>query len=198
MVAMSKSKPSVKSIRDHLATVAADQALVRIRRDIPDADRMEGFVQAVGTEWMLLALFDTNWFAFDGFVTLRVADISKIKEVGDTDSTAVRAAKLTEQWPPPTVKGLDLDTTAGLLKTASDHFPLATVYIEETWPDVCYVGRVAELSPTKLSLQSLDPEATWEPEADEWDLTDITRLNLGDRYSTVLFALSEATNGQAG
>lgn len=198
MVAMSKSKPSAKSIRDHLATVAAGQMLVRVRRDIPDADRVEGFVQAVGTEWMLLALFDTNWFAFDGFVLLRVAEISKIKEMGDTDSTAVRAAKLTEQWPPPTVKGLDLDTTAGLLKTASDRFAVVTFHIEEIRPDVCYVGRVAELSPTKMSFLSLDPEAGWEPEADEWDLGDITRLNLGDRYSTVLFALSEAASGRAG
>ncbi|MFE2430820.1 hypothetical protein ACFXJ5_29275 [Streptomyces sp. NPDC059373] len=71
-----------------MITIPAERHLVRIRRSIPHADPIEGFVLDVSESWTLLArCVDLR---LDGWTAVRTADITRVKRLGGGDSMTVR------------------------------------------------------------------------------------------------------------
>jgi hypothetical protein len=189
MAAMSSSKTRLNQAHTRLLEAADDQVPVKIQRLIGGCDTVVGFVIGVGAEWVLLANFDQNWFAFDGFVAVRVADIEQVKRLGEPDSVEVTALKLHGLWPAPELAGINLDDTAELLRTAGDQFDMLTIHPERIDTEICYLGRVASFGNKQVTLQTIDPKAVWDDQPDVFRLRDVTRLQLGDRYATTLLEI---------
>ena len=63
-----RKKPPIdkKSVLTRLDHAREHQLLIHVRRWIPDADRLEGFVVAIGNEWVALQRLSGR-IAFDGW-----------------------------------------------------------------------------------------------------------------------------------
>lgn len=167
--------------------MAGTEELVRIRRGIRKADRVEGFVIGVGEQWVLLNLFDPDMF-LDGYAALRLRDIRRVERRGGPASFPVRALRHFGESPHP-LEGVDLDTIRGLLASLGSTYPLLLIHVEELDPEVCYVGKYVSASKRNLRLLEISPRATWDDEPTKWPLKAITRVEVGTRYAEALHAV---------
>ncbi|MFD4658923.1 hypothetical protein ACFWP2_25205 [Kitasatospora sp. NPDC058444] len=158
---------------------------VRLRRSVPGADRLEGFVLGTGPVWTLLAACTDH--RLDGWTAVRTADLHKVGDQGGPESLTVRALRRRGLWPVrPPGADLPLDDLPGLLTAACAEYGLIALHTERLDPDACRVGTVTALRPASLRLHEVDPEARWYPEPTKFRLRDVTRVDLGDHYTSVL------------
>jgi len=173
-----------RDVRAELAKAAEDRALVRISRSIRRSDKVDGFVVGLGQEWVLLALLDANIY-LDGYVALRLTDVSKVKRRGGPDTFVGRALTARGHWPPVAVD-VDLDSVAELIRTAAEMAPLVTLHIEAEAPDVCFIGRPVRFARRSVRLLEIDPQAEWNSKPTKWAFDELTRVEFGGRYEEVL------------
>ncbi|MFB7618951.1 hypothetical protein [Kitasatospora sp. NPDC056181] len=162
-----------------------DGGLVRLRRSLPGADRLEGFVVGTGPVWTLLA--NCTDHRLDGWTAVRTADLRKVRRIGGEDGLTVRALRRRGAWPVrPPAGDLPLDDLPGLAEAASRAYGLIALHTEESAPDVCWVGAVTGVRPKSLRLHRVDTEARWYDEPVKFRLDRITRIDLGTHYTAVL------------
>ena len=168
-----------------------DQRLVRISRRFEDSV-IRGYVLAVGPTFFLLALVsDRLWL--DGFECFRIADVSSVSHDPYSAFAETALRKRGERRPrKPKVK---IETVEDLLLSASRAFPLVTIHLEKTSPDVCHIGRVLEIERGRLTLLEIKPNATWEDRPGVFRLSDITRVNFGGDYEDALNLVGGDTEG---
>lgn len=94
-----KKRAAAEKVAARLARAQAEGLLVRVRRSLPDADVLDGFVVAVGTEWLALARLSDR-IELDGWTLLRSADVRAVKLEPDPDCFEIRALRARGQWPP--------------------------------------------------------------------------------------------------
>jgi hypothetical protein len=179
--------PPKRKIVKALSAVAGTEELVRVRRGIRKAERVEGFVIGVGEQWVLLNLFDPDMF-LDGHAALRLGDIRGVERRGGPASFPVRALRHFGESPLP-LDGVDLDTIHGLFASLGSTYPLLLIHVEELDPEVCYVGKYVSASKRNLRLLEISPRATWDDKPTKWPLKAITRVEVGSRYAEALLAV---------
>ena len=180
---MPDSKPrSSRDVRAGLEA-AGPETLVRVTRGIPRSDWLEGFVVGVGKVWVLLALLDPNIY-LNGFVAVRIADISTVKAPRSA-SFVRRALEVRGEWP-PVGSDVDLDGAAELVRTASEVAPLVNLQFERDDPKACFIGRPVRFTKNTVYLLEVDPQAEWETQPSKWRLTDLTRVEFLGRYEEAL------------
>jgi len=179
--------PKLKSIVRELSAVAGTEELVRVHRNIPKADRVEGFVVGIGERWVLLNLFDSDMF-LDGYVALRLNDIRRIERRGGPDSFPLRALRHFGESP-RTPDEVGLDTSEGLLTSLGSKYPLLIIHVERLDPKVCYVGKFVATSKRSLRLLEISPDASWDEKPTKWPLSEIRRVEVGSRYAEALHAI---------
>jgi hypothetical protein len=64
---------------------------------------------------------------------------------------------------------------------------LITIHLEETKPDVCYIGRIIDLNSEQLTLLEIDPDAEWDYKPEVFSLREITQVNFGGGYEDALY-----------
>ena len=107
-------KPPIekKSVLARLERARDEQLFVSVRRWIPDSERVDGFVLALGEKWVCLA--SLGGVRLDGWCLLRLKDIQAV--FIDPDSLATKVLQAREQWPPPAVD-VDLDDVVVALRS---------------------------------------------------------------------------------
>jgi hypothetical protein len=173
-------------VETQLTRAAEKLELVRLRRDIPGADEIEGYVLDIGVEWVLLARLDPEVF-LNGFVLVKLSDVVRAGKSSSRQFVR-RALELHGEWPParPDWK-LSLDDIAGLLAAVAARRPLLTIYVEDDDPEVCFIGAPAKIGRRKLHLLEVSPRAVWDAEPTKWPLADVTRIDFGGRYEQALY-----------
>ena len=181
-----RKKPPIdkKSVLARLERAQEHQLLVHVRRWIPDADRLEGFVVGIGNEWVTLQRLSDR-IAFDGWHLLRLKDVQAVSTVPDSDCFEIKALKARKLWP-PTSPGLDLDDVNGVLRAVSAATPMVSVFDEFDRPDACWIGNVVSLDESKLHLLEVDTHAGWRRKPRRFDPADITRIDFGGGYEESL------------
>ncbi|WP_258725961.1 hypothetical protein [Cellulomonas sp. NS3] len=179
-------KPPIdkKAVTAKLERAQQDQLRVRVRRWIPDADPVEGFVVGIGRRWVALAQLSDR-ILLDGWALVRLKDIQAVKIYPDPNTFATRALRLRSQWP-PVAPPVDLDHTVAAITAATKVAPLLTVHEEFARPDVCWIGMVRSVDDTTLALHEVDGEANWLRKVTMIDLDSITRLDMGGGYEEAL------------
>lgn len=179
-----KERAAAAKTAERLERALADRLLVRVRRSIPDADVLDGFVVGIGRKWVALARLSDR-VELDGWTLLRLSDVHSVKITPDPECFAIRALRLREQWPPPAVE-VDLDDDAGAVEGAAGSRPMVAVRCEWDRSDVCWIGSVRSVKGSTLSLLEVGVEAEWASKARRFDLDDITRLDFGGGYEEAL------------
>lgn len=174
-------KPPVSkaSILERLARARAEQLAVRVRRWIPSADRVDGFVVDLGPDWV--ALVPLHGFILNGWCLLRVKDIQAVSIRPDPDALEVRVLKARGQWP-PRVPDVQLDDLPSALCSAAAAASLITIHTEFDRPDACWIGSLLSVEGGMLSLLEVDDEGEWERKPRAFDLDDVTRIEFGGDY----------------
>ncbi len=70
--------------------------------------------------------------------------------------------------------------------TAGQAFPLVAIHREEVDPDVCWIGRILEVTPELVRILEVGPDAVWETTPEEYLLKEITYVNFGGDYEDAL------------
>jgi len=172
-----------RSLTAQLKAAASSRKLVRLTRRFEDSTII-GYVLAVGARFFLLALVNDR-IRFDGFECFRIKDLLSIEADPYADFAEAALRKRGEKK--PRKPKINLDSVEDLLVTAGKTFPLITIHMEKSRPDVCYIGRVHELGTRKVALQCITPHAQWESTASKFPLAKITRLNFGGDYEEALY-----------
>ena len=174
-------------VLERLRSAQEELALVRLDRG-DDLDLLDGYVVAVGTEWVLLAVLD-DAIVLDGHTALRLADVRRVGRRSNGDMVQ-QALTLREQWPPaPPAEALDLDSARGLLTSLMEQ-PAITVHPELDDPTVCFVGAPAGLGDRSLRLVEVSPRGVWDSGSTKYRVDDITRVDIGGRYEQALLSVA--------
>jgi hypothetical protein len=178
-------KPPIekKTVLARLAHAQEHQLLVHVRRWIPEADRVEGFVVGIGHQWVVLQRLSDR-VAFDGWQLLRLKDIQAVSTDPESDCFEVKVLKARSLWP-PTAPDLDLDDVVNAFNTP-EGFVMVSVFDEFNRPDACWIGAVMSVDESKLELLEVNTRGDWARKPRTFDLADVTRLDFGGGYEQAL------------
>ncbi len=162
--------------------------LVRVHREGLEDGWADGYIAAVGTDFFALELVSDS-IRFDGFNCLRYADVTTFENPApyanfQTKALGMRGLHRQESLP------VDLSGLSPLLRTAGAAFPLLTIHIESSDPDVCFIGKVASVSDERLDLIQVTPDAECEVGATQFALSEITRVDFGGDYEDALLLVA--------
>ncbi len=175
----------VKKLDRRLEKALLNKKLVRIRRWIPNADAIDGFVVGTSKHWVLLA-FVTDQVVFDGWKAIRREDIQSVVSLGKKDPFQIRALKKRGQWPPKAPNPMNLKTIGDLLQTASFGDQLVVISCDFARTDICWIGSVLKISRRTLTLLEVTTNADWDRNPTRYDLDDITEVDFGGDYAEAL------------
>jgi hypothetical protein len=170
--------------RRRLERAAAAQRLVRISRSPRHADRIDGFVVAVGSKRALVRdVVDGGYF--DALVAIRVKDVAKVRK----DRTFAGAfARTRPEWPPSAPRHVDLSTTKGVIASLRDLAPLVGIEQERHRDGATWIGVPVEVDHGLLWLHEVRPDGSWDDEPHGFRFRRITKVEVGGRYHDALSA----------
>ena len=154
------------------------------RSDIEEGD-FDGYVIAMSDDLFLFAVLD-DLIVMNGFSVLNIGDVTSI-EVPASNHRFKEAALRIREDSVGQIPQIDLSSFRSVIETASQTFPLVSIFIEDGEPGVCYIGRVVSVNDEVLSLHEITPNAEWDPEPTLHDIADITRVDFGGRYEDALY-----------
>ena len=179
-------KPPIdkKSLRAHLVHAQDERLKVVVRRWIPDAERLEGFVVSIGTTWVALQRLSDR-IEFDGWHLLRLKDIQAVAMDPDHDCFEFTALKARRLWP-PSAPALRLDDSIGAMAATATAAPLVSVFDEFDRPGVCSIGSIVSVDEAKLRLLTVDSRGAWARKPRTFRPADVTRIDIGGGYEDAL------------
>jgi hypothetical protein len=170
--------------------------LKRISR-ASSGDDIEGFVLEIGRAWALVATLSDSIY-IDGFAVFPIGDVVDVEDRADEMGFVQRALTIQRMWPPPRPSvRLDLDDTATMLRAIAASAPVVMLFTERVDDDVCFVGVPMNVRSASIDLREIRYDATWCPELREWMYADITRIEFGDRYSAIIYAVASESEPAA-
>ncbi|OIH94484.1 hypothetical protein [Curtobacterium sp. MCBA15_001] len=175
-------------IRRRLQAATGSEHLVRIDQTSKPGDRESGFVLAVGRKWVLLASTRDGGF-FDGYAAIRITDVRRVR---DDTSFESRATRLRAEWPPSFPRPLtevDLDTTAGVLRSMA--MPTGLIGIESTRRrNAMWIGALHSLTRHWVYLHEVRSDATWHDVPLGYRLGKVTTVYTDSQYQRGLLAIA--------
>jgi hypothetical protein len=144
---------------------------------------VRGFVDAA-TPRLLLVQILTDGARTDGWQCVRMRDVRGIGP--DPYAGFVRRAMHARRVRRRRAPRVRIDSFGSLLESANRLFPLVTVHEERVHPRVCWIGRVAAVDGSHVSLLAIDPDARWDATVTRHALTRITRVDFGGEYEEAL------------
>jgi hypothetical protein len=189
------SRPNRDELFLELHAALAQGALVRVSRHKLDWESRghSGFLVGVGERFLLLHLIG-NTIDLDGYLALRIKDITKFEVDFERKSFYAAALKLKRQKA-RVPAGVALDSARELLASVETIAPLLVIHREREDPDGCEVGRVREFGKKKYFLHWISPNATWETDDRPYRYADVTSVGFEGRYEKTLALVSGAKVG---
>jgi len=145
---------------------------------------VDGYVLALAEQWFMIAVVSDR-IRFDGFQCYRLSDVRRLR-VPKPHAAFTKAALQKRRETRPRKPRVNLADLRLLLGSAGRAFPLVTIFRERIDPEICHIGRVSDVTKTRLSLLEIDPDACWDDEPTEYSLREITRVDFGGSYEDAL------------
>lgn len=177
------AKAALGERTSQLLEAMGEKRLVRLSRRFEEA-QVVGYVIAVGPGLVLLALVNGS-IRLDGYECFRLSDVTAVD--ADPYADFVDAALKARGQKLPDAPPVSVASIEELLVSAGQAFPLVTVHLEKTDPDVCWIGKILEVEDGKVALREIGPDAVWEPIPAAYHTSDITRVDFGGDYEGALY-----------
>lgn len=158
------------------------------RRGARKLDKIEGFPLAGSRKWLLLQRIDCAYWALDGYVALRISDISRMKRLDAKDEFEIRVLRHFGEAEPRRLPKVDVTSTNSIVTTVGARFPLITLFVDED-ETACFIGQPLHATGTTLKWLQIQPGARWDLKPKTLDLKTVTRIDFGTRYERALAAL---------
>lgn len=171
--------------------IIRSQYLVKFSRELLDESDLLGFVLACGQTLTLLHLLETSTFTLNGYTVIRNDDVT-LYAVYDRpdyyfDSRVLRMKGIKPQPPP----GIEISSLPDLLTSVNKSYPLFTIHREKINNEVCFIGRLAGMTPKTFTLFEIDPCAEWE-RGHRYRFEDVTKVDFGGGYEEALAMAARA------
>ncbi|MBW8764622.1 MAG: hypothetical protein JF592_18925 [Microbacterium sp.] len=176
---------SKKKAHARLTRAIGEQHMVRIERTPKFADRLNGFVVAVGDEWAVIAQSSDGGF-FDGHLAFRLRDVKRIRRDKTFETTF---AKTQPEWPPTPPDEVGLNSTSEVIDGLPHGGVLIGIQKDNEW-EAIWIGKLDELWKRVVYLHEVRPDATWHPAPLGYKLKAITTVEVGTRYLQGLAAIA--------
>ena len=165
-----------------LSEAMVSRRSVRVLRSIEGADVLDGFVVAVGSDWVLL-LRENGQNSVDGRSALRVADISLVTKLPKKGTPPVieRIMTANDEWPPAAPSYCDMYNLESVIATAQAISPIFAIHREVKRPGSLWIGALRSIDQRHLEYYALNPAAEWD-EMDRVRIASITRIDFGTEY----------------
>ncbi|WIB65550.1 hypothetical protein [Curtobacterium sp. MCBD17_040] len=167
-------------MRRRLRKAVGGDHLVLVQRKTERGVFYTGFVLALGRKWVLLAR-TIDGGLFNGYIAFRLTDIASVRPDSTFES---RAARLRPEWPPSFPRTLDtvnLDTTAGALRTIPANGELVGVQSNHRY-DALWIGVIHAVTRHWVYLHEVRPDATWHDHAAGRRLRRLTVIETDGHY----------------
>lgn len=155
---------------------------VRLLRCARFGDDCQGFVVAIGAKWVLLAAADAGGY-LRGWKAVRIEQVDRVQRRRTFEEDFARSRP---EWPPRPPGDVDLDTTAGALRSLQAHARFIGIEQEDRHGDLMWVGRIDEIERPRLWLHEVDHRARWHDEPKGYRLRNITAITIGSGYLDAL------------
>lgn len=172
-------KKTIQQIREALL----NHDLVELPRKLKRADLVEGYVVAIGTRWVVLAI--TTNGGPDGWSVVGCADIRGVWE-GRGERFTRRLYELEGCWPPaPSTAPLALDGIVHeVIESAAAVFPLVVMYVDDE--HYSQIGRPIRWTAKWVYWRDLDRNAEWVRTLHRYRQSNILCIDIGGHYKASL------------
>lgn len=152
------AQTTTKDRRERLLDAKANGTLVRFRSRFENG-HVHGYVSDVGPKLFLLRLVSDD-IRYNGFECFRIKDVRGLKPAPTASfMAAVLALRYPERAPDPVI---DLGSVEGLLRTASELYPLITQHRECKKTNACWIGKMSDIHKGQVLMRTVAPDATWD------------------------------------
>jgi hypothetical protein len=174
-----------KRNRRELEAALEKRTLVRIVRRPEHSYRVDGFVVAVGSKWVLVSQTMDGGY-FDGYVAFRLRDVRSVARDRSFES---RFAATRPEWPPSPPGVVDLTSTKRMLRTLSATGPLIGIE-KENEREATWIGQIVEIRPGWVALREVRPDARWRKKPLWYQVGAVTSASVGTHYLRGLAAIA--------
>jgi hypothetical protein len=170
------------AIRERLRSFAGSRKKVRLTRAIPSEARHNGFVLAVGRDWVLiLQLHD---FYPEGYTALRIEDITDLRS-GDYErhwERMLAGEGILDRVALP--HDVPLDDVSSLLKSLQLRGDNVIVECEDEEEDIedFYIGRLLSVDDDSICFANFDGLGRWDEAPHTIRFEEITRVQFETPY----------------
>ncbi len=147
-------------------------------------DCVHGFVVELSAEWVLIQRIDAG-YRLDGWMALRVADITMVKERPRLVPFLARVLRARGEQPRKPA-GIALDSTRELIESAGRAFELLCFARERSRPRGYDIGRVVTLDERALTMRLVALDGSYFLGPAEIRLSTITAIDFGAAYDEAL------------
>jgi hypothetical protein len=173
-----------KTRESQLALARREKLLVNFTRPFEQGSVL-GYVLDIGSQFFVMALV-SDGMRLNGFQCFRLKDVRELR-VPHKYSAFVEVALKKRRAQIPKESPVAVSKLQNLLLSAGRKFPLVTIHREQIDPDVCYIGRVIDVSKDFVSLLEIGPDACWDAKSERYRLSEITRVDFGGQYEEALY-----------
>jgi hypothetical protein len=161
--------------------------LVRLQRKW---DTIEGYVSATSHQLQLLTVLNSE-LHFNGFIVVRVEDVSEIDEPHPYRYFYEQALALRRESFPEMPR-IEMESMRSAMESAGRCCSVITVHREEVDPDICVIGSLLSIDEECAVLRGISPSGDWEHEHTTIAVPDVTRLEFGGGYEEALYLVARA------
>jgi hypothetical protein len=171
-------------VHDQLDTARLEPCVVRVTRGAFEADGELGYVLSTSADLILLLAISSQ-IRFDGFVVIRIRDITELEVPHDHSDFVEEALRLRGESVSE-APAVDLSSITEAIRTAGQLHTVVAIHREEVEPEICHLGAVLNLGPDSVSLLEIDPDAEWDTEPTSYALSEVTRVEFAGGYEEAL------------
>ena len=142
-----------------------------------------GYVVDANEKYVLLHAVDDR-IELDGYVLLRMGDVTEVNFDFDTHRFIEKALAIRKQQPERPAL-VDLTTLETVLASIDEHFPLLVVHREEGGGVRRWVGSLESIGDKTFTLRSMEPDAKWSG-VKRIRFDEVTRIEFNGGYETAL------------
>lgn len=154
------------------------------RKCLEDAGCFDrGYVVDANEQFVLLHLV-TDDIRLEGYVALRLDDITGVKSDFDNHRFIEKALQLRKMFPQRPVL-VDLNSMETILASVDEHFSLMVVHREAVDQSECHIGSLESIADKTFVMKEIDRDAQW-CGVKRFRVDEVTRVEFNGGYETAL------------